>query len=138
MFDKILVAIDDSEHTGRLLTIAGDFATKFGAEIFVLHVLETGFVGKAGVVNLESSDDVHKLVNDAVATFTSQGLKATGTVRAGLHGRVALEIFEQAHEVGAQAIVTGTHGLGSIEGMLVGSTTQKLLHVTDLPVLVVP
>jgi nucleotide-binding universal stress UspA family protein len=138
MFEKILVALDESEHAKRVLDIAQEVAVKFDAEVRVVHVLETAFVGKAGMLNLESSEEKHTLVDDAVAALVAAGVKATGTVRANYHGRVALEIHDEARLVGADLIVTGTHGLGSIAGMLMGSTTQKLLHVSEASVLVVP
>jgi nucleotide-binding universal stress UspA family protein len=138
MFEKILVALDESDHAGPVLAAASEFATKFGAEVHVLHVLETAFVGKAGSVDLESPSEKHKLVDDAVATLMAQGIKATGAVRASVHGAVATQIKDEATLVGASAIVTGSHGLGEIRGLLVGSTTYKLLHIAHLPVLVIP
>jgi nucleotide-binding universal stress UspA family protein len=138
MFEKILVALDESEHAKRVLDVAQQVATKFGAEVRVVHVLETAFVGKAGIMNLENSEEKHTLVDDAVATLIAGGVKATGAVRANFHGRVALEIHDEARLVGADLIITGTHGLGSVAGMLVGSTTHKLLHVSETSVLVVP
>lgn len=138
MFEKILVALDESEHAKRVLDVAHEVAAKFGSEVRVLHVLETGFVGRAGVVNLENSEEKHKLVNDAVATLVAGGVKAAGAVRATDHGRVAVEINDEARLVGADLIVTGSHGLGNVAGILVGSTTHKLIHVSELSVLVVP
>ncbi len=138
MFDKIVVAIDESDHAKSVIAAAADLAAKFGSEVRVLHVLEIGFVGKAGTVNLEDSEETHKLVNDAVAAFEAKDVRASGNVRAALHGRVAAQINDEAQHFGANAIVTGTRGLGDFEGILLGSTTHKLLHLTNLPVLVIP
>ncbi|MGA3216762.1 MAG: universal stress protein [Acidimicrobiales bacterium] len=137
MFDKLVVALDESEYAGRVLEAASEIAAKFGSEVRVLHVLELGFVGRAGPVPLEGRDEVQKLVNDAVADLKSRGVKATGTVRAAQHGKVAVEICDEARDAGATAIVTGSRGLTDLEGMLVGSTTHKLLHLSHLPVLVI-
>jgi len=76
-------------------------------------------------------------VNDAVAELESRGVKATGNLRAAQHGRVAVEICDEAREVGATAIVSGSRGLTDLEGFIVGSTTHKLLHLSHLAVLVV-
>ena len=138
MFERMLVALDESEHAKRVLDVAQGIAKKFDSEVRVLHVLETGFVGRAGVLNLENSEEKHTLVNDAVATLVAAGVKATGAVRATDHGRVAVEINDEARQMGASLVVTGSHGLGNVTGMLVGSTTHKLMHLTDLSVLVVP
>jgi nucleotide-binding universal stress UspA family protein len=137
MFEKLLVPLDESEYAERVLDAASEVAAKFGSEVRVLHVLELGFVGRAGSVPLEGHDEVHKLVNDAVAELESRGVKATGDVRAAQHGKVAVEICDEAREVGATAIVTGSRGLTDLEGIFLGSTTHKLLHLSHLPILVI-
>ncbi len=137
MFEKLVVAIDDSDYKERVLTAASELASKFGSDVRVLHVLELGFVGRAGSVPLEGHDEAHKLVNDAVAELENRGVKATGEVRAAQHGRVAVEICDEALEAGATAIVTGSRGLTDLAGIFIGSTTHKLLHLSHLPVLVV-
>lgn len=138
MFDKILVAIDESDHAATVIGAVSELAAKFGSQVHVLHVLEIGLVGKAGTVNLEDSAEVHQLVADAVATLEKLGVTTTSAVEASIHGSVASVINQEAIRVGATAIVTGTRGLGAVHGMLVGSTTQKLLHQTQVPVLVIP
>lgn len=137
MFEKVLVALDESDHAERVLAAAEELATKLGSELRVLHVREIGFVGRAGSVPLESQEEVHKLVNDAIAKLQSQGAKVTGTTRAAQHGRVAVEICDEARAAGATAIVTGSRGLTDLEGIFVGSTTHKVLHLSHLPVLVI-
>ncbi|MGD0984725.1 MAG: universal stress protein [Acidimicrobiales bacterium] len=137
MFDKLVVAIDDSEYKERVLRAVTELAAKFGSDVRVLHVLELGFIGRAGTVPLEGREEAHKLVNDAVAELESRGVTATGNLRAAQHGRVAVEICDEAREVGATAIVSGSRGLTDLEGFIVGSTTHKLLHLSHLPVLVV-
>jgi len=137
MFDKLVVALDRSDHAASVLAAASEFAVKLGSTVRVLHVLEMGFAGRAGQVPLEDEDEGQKLVDDAVAQLGSQGVKATGTLRAAQHGRIAGEICDEAREWGANGIVTGSRGLSDIEGIVVGSTTHKLLHITDLPVLVI-
>ena len=47
-------------------------------------------------------------------------------------------IADIAEEVEADVIVVGTRGHWAIGGLLVGSVTQRLLHVAPCPVLSVP
>lgn len=138
MFKKVLVAIDESTHAKTVIDMAADLASTFSAEVRVLHVLETGFVGRAGVVNLESADGAQSMVNVAVDDLRSRGILVTGNVRPAPRGRLATEINAEAHDFGADLIVIGSRGLSDLEGLFVGSTSHRLLHVTDLPVVVIP
>lgn len=47
-------------------------------------------------------------------------------------------LIEVADERQARMIVVGSFGESALKGIILGSTTNKLLHLTDRPVLVVP
>ena len=47
-------------------------------------------------------------------------------------------LVEVADELDARAIVVGSYGDPPLKGMILGSTPNKLLHIADRPVLVVP
>ena len=53
-------------------------------------------------------------------------------------GDAAPAILEAAAAAGADLIVIGTQGLGGLHKWLVGSTTERLLRQTRVPVLAVP
>jgi nucleotide-binding universal stress UspA family protein len=52
--------------------------------------------------------------------------------------RAVPAIIDIAEERDARMIVVGSFGESALKGMILGSTTNKLLHLTDRPVLVVP
>jgi nucleotide-binding universal stress UspA family protein len=52
-------------------------------------------------------------------------------------GQPARSIVAFAEEHGADLIVVGSRGLGSVEGFLVGSVSHKITGLADRPVLVV-
>ena len=47
-------------------------------------------------------------------------------------------IADIARELGADVIVVGTRGHTAIGGLLLGSVTQRLLHIATCPVLAIP
>jgi len=137
MFEKMLVALDESEHSKKTLLAATDLAKVVGGEVNVLHVRESHFVGRAGSVPDEEDDEAKKVIEQALKACNDAGVQATGTLRSALHGRVAREILDQATESGSSVIVMGSHGAGAFEGSLLGSTTHKVIHLGQLPVFVV-
>jgi nucleotide-binding universal stress UspA family protein len=52
--------------------------------------------------------------------------------------RAAEALIEVADQRDARMIVVGSFGDPPLKGMILGSTPNKLLHMSDLPVLVVP
>ena len=49
-------------------------------------------------------------------------------------GPVAETVIRIARKTKAEHIVLGTRGLGAVRGLLLGSTTTKVVHLADLPV----
>jgi nucleotide-binding universal stress UspA family protein len=52
--------------------------------------------------------------------------------------RAAEALIETADERDARMIVVGSFGEAPLKGVILGSTPNKLLHLADRPVLVVP
>ena len=55
-----------------------------------------------------------------------------------LNEHPAQALIDVAAKRNADMIVVGTHGESPIKGIVVGSTSYKLLHLAKVPVLVVP
>lgn len=136
MFETILVAIDHSDHSQHALSAAQDLAKCTGGKVRVVHVREIS-IGKPGPVPKEDLDAAKALVDAAVKKLTDVGIEATDVVHDSHTGRVAAVIIDEAAESGASLIVMGSRGLTDLEGLVMGSTTHKVLHLGTLPVLVV-
>ncbi len=136
MFERVLVAIDESEISERVLAAAQDLAMLASGEIWVIHVMERE-PSKFGSSSTESTDQVLAIVDAAVGKLTSAGLNAHGEVAHTIYGYAAREImnFAQANDIGV--IVMGSRGRGDLAGLLVGSTAHKVIHLADRPVVVV-
>jgi len=141
MYERLLVAVDHSKTTERVLAAARELASLSKGEVWVLHLREREAMGKVpggrGLLATETADDAQTAVDAAVGELTRAGIKAQGEVRDTVYGFAAREIVDDAkgHDVGA--IVMGSKGKGDLAGLLLGSTAHKVIHLADRPVLVV-
>jgi nucleotide-binding universal stress UspA family protein len=137
MYEKILVAIDHSEVTERVLAAARELALLSKGEVWVLHLREREVIPRMGLVATESDADIHAQVESAVASLTQAGISAHGEVRDTIFGHAAREIIDDAKEHDAGIILMGSRGRGDLTGLVLGSTAHKVIHLADQPVLVV-
>jgi nucleotide-binding universal stress UspA family protein len=158
---RLLVPIDFSDTTPRVIDLARELAKALDAEIHLVHVRELAAAATPGMLGYglaampelapvsgvpvpgfdpmpqpipESEDQKSKLARWQ-KEIAHDGIKVT------LHepsGAVADEILDQADAVEADLIVMGTHGHGAMYNLLVGSATKGVLKHATRPVLLVP
>ena len=137
MYERLLVAVDHSKATERVLSAARDLASLSHGEVWVLHLREREVVPRAGLIETESTDEAKSEVEAAVEELTKAGIKAHGVVRNTIYGYAAREIVEDAKSRDASVIIMGSRGHGDLAGLVLGSTAHKVIHLADRPVLVV-
>ena len=135
MFNRILVAIDASEYSLRVVPTALEVAKKFHCEVFVLHVAEHDR-GRSVTYLEESAAAATRLVSDAVRLMRQDGVDAKGAVHDVAAGHVAKDIVETASEMRSDLIVMGSRGLSDVQGILLGSVTHKVMQLAPIAVLV--
>ena len=136
MYERLLVAVDHSGSTERVLGAARDLARLSRGELWVLHVREHESLGR-GVMDLETADEARDILDAAVDELTRAGISAHGEIRHAVNGSAAREIVDSAREHDAGTIVMGSKGHGDLAGLVLGSTAHKVIHLTDRAVLVV-
>jgi nucleotide-binding universal stress UspA family protein len=139
MFKKIIWATDGSASAYRALPYAKVLAQHESASLLVAHVVET-YAGSraAGLPVYVDEDEMQARIEQQVAELQAEGIDAELKTVTGLGIRPAHAIAEVAKEAGADLIVTGTRGHTALGGLLLGSVTQRLLHIAPCPVLAVP
>ncbi len=137
MFDKVLIAVDGSTHAGRALEAGAELVSLAGGEARVVHVRDVEVHSRSGEIADENRDEASEIVDGALATLKEHGVAATGNVRTSLNSHVVREILDEADEWGATVVVMASRGLSDLVGLVIGSTTHKILHLGHLPVLVV-
>jgi nucleotide-binding universal stress UspA family protein len=138
MYDKILVAVDQSPVSDRAVLAARDLALLSNGEVWVLHLREYQFGARAGTLPpLETEDEANAEVAASVEILTQAGVKAHGVVKKTMYGYAAREIVADAIELGCGVIVMGSRGRGDLAGLVLGSTAHKVIHLADRPVLII-
>jgi nucleotide-binding universal stress UspA family protein len=134
MFERILVAIDASEHSRSAVALAAEVAHRFGSEVLVVHVREPRMAETGD--HLETKGDALELAEWAANEIRKSGAKARIDVpNAGLRG-AAGAILAAAEAFQPSLIVIGTRGLSGLPGLLVGSVSNKIFHLAGCPVLI--
>jgi len=136
---SILSPIDFSEQSRLALRWAGAFATRFNARLTVASVVDPVL---AEASRIRSGRDRVKAETEAalrefVAATWREGPPAQCAFATTV-GDAAAAIRDMAEAHGAELIAMGTHGLGGLRKWLLGSTTERVLRRTRVPVLAVP
>ncbi|HYE15785.1 MAG TPA: universal stress protein [Pyrinomonadaceae bacterium] len=139
----ILVPVDFSPTSINAVRVAVGIAEP-GGDVTLLHVIDKDFVEDAVAAGMGSSDEITaKLRELAEASFAS-ALESveTGDVsveRMVVVGSPFVEILKIARDLDLPMIVMGVRGRSSqAEDLLFGSTAEKVLRGTRVPVLCVP
>jgi len=134
VFEKILCPVDFSENSAKALLWAEHLSRKFGSELTVLHVLEAY---PASVLTDTSNDfeNYQKAVHANFRDFAAPLQVPFGTMLS--IGEPARKIAALAKLLDSTLIVMGTRGLKGIAHKLLGSVTDHVLRIADVPVMTV-
>ncbi len=135
MFEKVLLAVDGSEHSARAVPVAADIAKKSDGEVLVFHAREF-VIARGGSYELEDRSEADELVERVKADLAAAGVKVNGRVESSVEGQAAKAILDAAEADGADVIVMGSRGLSDLRGLLLGSVTHKAIQLSHGTVVV--
>jgi nucleotide-binding universal stress UspA family protein len=138
MFQTVIWATDGSTTAERALPTAVDLAAQTDGTLLVVHADEHLGGRGGGVHVIANEEDLQRELVAKVDDLVTSGIHATFHVLHGLNKDPADLIATFAEEADADVIVVGTRGHGRVAGMLLGSVTQRLLHVAPCPIVAVP
>ena len=141
MFTSILCPVDFSAHSERALAYALDLAALTHGHLTIVTVVDAfldaaaNASGARDALTSQTQQEIKGLL-DRVAASRKQPYERIGiTVEV---GEPAREILNQVAECRADLIVMGTQGLEGARRLVFGSTTEKVLRESRVPVLAVP
>jgi nucleotide-binding universal stress UspA family protein len=140
---EILVPMDFSACSVNALRVAVGMAAPEG-DLTLLHVIDEEFVNAAVIAGMGSTEDIRdRLKRQAESNFdaTLEGLDAgkVNMERMIVVGIPFVEILKIARDLDLPMIVMGIRGQSMpAEELLFGSTAEKVLRGTRVPVLCVP
>lgn len=139
MFERILLAVDGSEHGYNAARVAADLARAVKSEKLRIVVVFAGIPPYLGEPNLQQV--INARLDEAQAIL-NKALEIVGDVPAEIHtelieGDAAESIIEVAKTRDSSVIVLGSRGLGRLAGLVLGSTSQKVVSLAPCPVLIV-
>ena len=140
--ETILVATDLSAPASWAETRAGMLAQAHGASIDLMHAVSSSALNALRVSLVGKVTDPEKVMASLRGEVdkAADALEAAHGVSVRRHvfpGRPADEILRLAGECGSQLVVAGAHGTHLVHRLLFGSTTERLLYRSELPLLIV-
>jgi nucleotide-binding universal stress UspA family protein len=136
MARALVVGYDGSECAQAALAEAIDLARATGDTLVIGFGYEPGGPGEEHTAHREEVRKFGERVTAPAIEHAKQaGVDATLAL---IPERPVEALLALAEEHDARAIVVGTHGEHPIKSALVGSTPNKLLHLSARPVFVVP
>jgi nucleotide-binding universal stress UspA family protein len=136
MYEQMVIAVDGSDEAKRAAQRGLQLAQDFDANVAVLSVVE-----QKALQLTETSDEKAQLRERGEMALTEiEGLASQygQTVSTKLlEGKPAVRISEYADEQNADLMIVGRQGLTGLGRRLLGGVTERILHRSNVPVLVI-
>jgi nucleotide-binding universal stress UspA family protein len=139
----ILVGTDFSVCSARALSYAVSLAASQGARLHVAHVLTEpvqplDVVGAVPYVDNETRKEWERAARERLAREAKAAEKrGIATTHEVLWGRPSDALVEKASAMKCSLLVIGTHGRSALEQFLLGSTAERVVRRSPVPVLTV-
>ena len=139
MFEKVLLAVDGSDHALHAARLAADLARSMKSKEFRIVVAYDSIPPYLGEPNMQYA--IAARMKEAQSILQA-AVEAVGDVPAEIYtelieGSSADAIINVAVTRASDVIVMGSRGLGTLAGLLLGSTSQKVVSHAPCPVLIV-
>jgi nucleotide-binding universal stress UspA family protein len=134
---KILAAVDGSDASMHAVRKALEISDKLGAEVTLAHVVPHVFVPAEVPFDAGRLAEEAMKAGEALLAQAATELGRPAIARVCLRGGPGEAISELAESGNFDLVVVGSKGRGAVSRVLVGSITDRIVHICKRPVLVV-
>ncbi len=139
MFQRILLAVDGSEHARHATLKAAELARLMKPKELRVVVVYDPIPVYLGEPNMQIAitnrkGEAEEILANAIAEIGEVPCELHSGI---LEGNAAEAIIEVANTRKSDLIVMGSRGLGRLAGLVLGSTSQKVVSLAPCPVLIV-
>ncbi|CAN7343330.1 universal stress protein [Rhizobacter sp. LjRoot28] len=139
---KVLITVDGSERSLRAIDAVAKWSMATGpVEVLLVNVGERpSYYGDFPPYDAESVDSRLQTAQDALLDAAEKHARAVGLSQVtseGASGAPAAEIVRLAKERRVDQIAMATHGRTALGGIFLGSVAQRVVHLVDVPVMLV-
>ena len=139
---RILLPTDFSKYSATATSYACELATRFDAELHVLHTLESHL---ASMPDFGMGLALPKYINEsrAAAEKSLAGIldpkwsASRSVIQAVVEGSPIVEIIRYARKLDIDLIVLSTHGRAGLPHVIMGSVAESVVRTAPCPVLTV-
>lgn len=136
-FKTVLVPLDGSKRGAEILPVVTEIAKAYDAEVVLLHVGPAATTGAPLVMpaidTLPTSEEAAALIEPARVQLEKDGINVRVITA---FGEPAEQILEAVAANGADLVAMATHGHTGLERWVFGSTAEKLVRHSPVPILV--
>lgn len=133
MFDDILIPTDGSDCAEAAVDYAEDLATRYGATVHAVCVVDPRKL-EHGPHYDQEKEKYTNIAENTCNDLSAADLSAKPAALTDLPHKAILQ-YATKHDI--DLIVMGTHGRTGVERYLLGSITEKVVRLSDVPVLTV-
>ncbi len=143
---SLLIAVDDSESAGRALDFGLDMAESLRLPVRIVHATQPAAM-RSGEVRSIDLDRIHEATGTVPEYELGAALLDRAVARAGerqvsiepvlLGGDPAEALIRYAAECDRPILVVGRRGRGRLQGLLMGSVSDKTVRLAQCPVIVI-
>ena len=151
IFKKVLIALDYNPTAKKVAEVGYSIANAMGADCLLVHILSTpiiytsvnydpimGFSGFEALENYQLNADLLSKSANKYLDKVKKHLGDSNVETIVKEGEFDDQIMETALNYNADLLVMGTHSQQWLEKILVGSTTESIIQISKIPIVIVP